>query len=75
MSANFGSFLLAVSPLLAPFGGTWGCFQVICCRFLYVENGKDVFLHGGNKSSLLRSENFSTPVLFLLPDGAVRESV
>ena len=43
---------------------------------LYVENGKDVFLHGGgDKSSLFRSENFSSPVLFLLLDGAVQESV
>ena len=41
---------------------------------LYVENGRDVFLHGENKSSLFGSENFSTPVLFLLLDGAVRES-
>ena len=59
-------------PLLVGRGGVFKSFVADC---LYVENGKDVFLHGGNKSSLFGSENFSTPVLFLLLDGAVRESV
>ena len=59
-------------PLLVERGGVFKSFVADC---LYVENGKDVFLHGGNKSSLFGSENFSTPVLFLLLDGAVRESV
>ena len=59
-------------PLLVERGGVFKSFVADC---LYVENGKDVFLHGGNKSSLFRSENFSTPVLFLLLDDAVRESV
>ena len=59
-------------PLLVERGGAFKSFVADC---LYVENGKDVFLHGGNKSSLFGSENFSTPVLFLLLDGAVPESV
>ena len=59
-------------PLLVERGGVFKSFVADC---LYVENGKDVFLHGGNKSSLFGSENFSTPVLFLLLDGAVPESV
>ena len=54
-------------PLLVERGGVADC--------LYVENGKDAFLHGGNKSSLFGSDNFRTPVLFLLLDGAVRESL
>ena len=59
-------------PLLVERGGVFKSFVADC---LYVESGKDVFLHGRNKSSLFGSENFSTPVLFLLLDGAVRESV
>ena len=42
--------------------------------FLFVENGKDVYLHGANNSSLFGSENFTTPVFFLLLDGAVQYS-
>jgi len=58
--------------LLVERGGVFKSFVADC---LYVENGNDVFLHKGSKSSLFGSENFSTPVLFLLPDGAVRKSV
>ena len=36
-------------PLLVERGGVFKSFVADC---LYVENGKDVFLHGGNKSSL-----------------------
>ena len=53
-----------------------GCvFKSFVADCLYVENGMDVFLNAGNKSSLFGLENFSTPVLFLLLDGAVRESI
>ena len=38
---------------------------------LFVESGKDVFPHGSNKSAIFGSENFSTPVLFLLLVGAI----
>jgi len=64
------------SPLFAPF---WpflvergGVFRPFVRHFRLVENGRGVFLHGSNKSSLFGSENFSTPVLFLLLDGAVQ---
>ena len=49
LSGNSGSSLLAFSPLLALFGGTRGCFQSFVADCLYVEKGKDVFLHGGNR--------------------------
>ena len=52
-----------------------GVFQSFVIDFLFVENGKDVYLHGANNSSLFGSENFSTPVFFLLLDGAVQYSV
>ena len=38
---------------------------------ILVENGKDVYLHGENNSTLFGSEDFSTPVFFLLLAGAV----
>ena len=59
-------------PLLVKRGGV---FKSFVADRLYVENGKDVFLHGGNKSSLFGSENFCTPVLFLLLNGSARESL
>jgi len=49
-----------------------GVFRPFVIDFLFVENGKDVYLHGANNSSLFGSENFSTPVFFLLLDGAVQ---
>lgn len=48
-------------PLLVERGGVFKSFVADC---LYVENGKAVFLHGGNKSSLFGSENFSTQCFF-----------
>ena len=76
LSGNSGSSLLAFSPLLALFGGTRGCFQSFVADCLYIEKGKDVFSMGGTvKSFLFGSENFSSPVLFLLFDGAVQESL
>ena len=42
---------------------------------LFVENDKDVYLHGENNSTLFGSGNFSTPVFFLLLDGTVQYSV
>ena len=59
-------------PLLVERGVVFKSFVADC---LYVENGMDVFLNAGNKSSLFGSENFSTPVPFLLLDGALRESI
>ena len=52
-----------------------GAFRSFVLDSLFVENGKDVYLHGDNNSTLFRSEDFSTPVFFLLLDGAVQYSV
>ena len=49
-------------------------FRSCVTDFLFVENGKDVYLHGANNSSLFSSGNFSIPVFFLLLDGAVQYS-
>lgn len=48
-----------------------GGFRSFVLDSLFVENGKDVYLHGENNRPLFGSENFSTPVFFLLLDGAV----
>ena len=56
-------------PFLVERGGV---FRPFVRHFRFVENGRGVFLHGSNKSSLFDSENFSTAVLFLLLDGAVQ---
>ena len=55
-------------PLLVDSQGSFNLFVI---DYLFVENGKDVFLHGCNKNAIFGSENFSTPVLFLLLDGAL----
>ena len=55
-------------PLLVDSQGSFNSFVI---DYLFVENGKDVFLHGSNKNAIFGSENFSTPVLFLLLDGAL----
>ena len=55
-------------PLLVDSQGSFNLFVI---DYLFVENGKDVFLHGSNKNAIFGSENFSTPVLFLLLDGAL----
>ena len=48
-----------------------GALRLFVLDSLFVENGKDVYLHGENNSTLFGSENFSTPVFFLLLNGAV----
>jgi hypothetical protein len=58
-SAVFWPFLINVD----------GNFRPFVLDFVYVENGKDVFEHGANKMSLFGSNNFHSPVLFLLLDG------
>lgn len=50
-------------------------FRSFVIDFLFVENGKDVYLHEANNSSLFGSEKFSTAVYFLLFDGAIQYSV
>ena len=52
-----------------------GVFRSFVIDVLFVENGKDVYLHGANNSSLFGSENFRTPVFFLLLDKAGQYSV
>ena len=61
-SAPFWSFLV----------GRKGGFRSFVLDSLFVQNGKDVSLHGENNSTLFGSEDFSTPVFFLLLDGAVQ---
>ena len=46
-----------------------GFFKKFVLDFVYVENGKAVFVHGANKESLFVSDKFNSPVLFLLLDG------
>ena len=41
-----------------------GGFRSFVLNSLFVENGKDVYLHGENNSTLFGSENLSTPVFF-----------
>ena len=52
-----------------------GGFRSFVLDSLFVENGKDVYLHGDNNSTLFGSENFSMPVFFLLLGRAVQYSV
>ena len=59
---------LPFSPFLVERKGALRSFVL---DSLFVENGKDVYLHGENNSTLFGSENFSTPVFFLLLNGAV----
>ena len=51
-----------------------GVFRSFVLDSLFVENGKDFYLHGDNTSALFGSEDFSTPVFFLLLAGAVLHS-
>ena len=48
-----------------------GGFRSFVLDSLLVENGKDVYLHRENNSTLFGTENFSSPVFPLLLDGAV----
>ena len=48
-----------------------GGFRSFVLDSLFVENGKDIYLHGENNSTLFGSENFSAPAFFLLLNGAV----
>ena len=60
-SSAFGPFLVERK----------GGFRSFVFDSLFVENGKDVYLHGENNSTLFGSENFSAPVFFLLLNRAV----
>ena len=53
-----------------------GGFRSFVLDSLFVENGNNVYLHGESNSTLFGSEDFSTPVFFVvLLDGAVQDSV
>lgn len=45
-----------------------GNFRPFVSDYVYIENGKDVFEQGLNKLSLFGSDEFASPVLFLLLD-------
>ena len=48
-----------------------GAFRSFILDFEYVDNGKDVFRHGANKELLFGSDNFNSPVAFLIMDVAL----
>ena len=50
-------------PFLVERGGVFKLFVADC---LYVEKGKDVFLHGGTRVPFLDQRIFNIPVLFLV---------
>jgi len=45
-------------------------FRSYILDFLYVAEGKRVFVHGANKNCIFGSVNVSSPVLFLRVNGA-----
>ena len=54
-------------PLIVNYNGVLREFVL---DSVFVQNGREVYEHGANKLSLFGSNNFNTPVLFLLLDGA-----
>ena len=48
-----------------------GNFRDFIVDVIFVENGKDVFTHGANTMCLFGSDNFNSPVVFLLIDGTL----
>ena len=52
-----------------------GVFKSFVKDFLFVENGRDVFVRGGNKETCFGSSSFSTPVLFLKLDSTATSQV
>ena len=69
-----------VGALVVPYWPSaifWPCiineersFRNYILDFLYVAEGKRVFVHGANKKCIFGSDKFSSPVLFLRIDGA-----
>ena len=43
--------------------------------FLFVQNGRDLFVHGANKETCFGSSSFRTPVLFLKLDSTATSQV
>ena len=61
----------------SPFAIFWLCiihedgsFRSYILDFLYVSEGKRVFVHGANKYCIFGSDKFSSPALFLRSNGA-----
>ena len=52
-----------------------GAYKSFVVDFLFVPNGRDVFVHGANKETCVGSSSFSTPVLFLSLDGTATSQV
>ena len=68
-----------VGALVVPYWPSaifWPCiinedrsFRSYIVDFLYVAEGRRVFVHGVNKNCIFGSDNFSSPVLFLRING------
>ena len=52
-----------------------GAYKSFVVDFLFVQNGRDVFVHGANKETCFGSSSFSTPVLFLKLEGTATSQV
>ena len=52
-----------------------GAYKSFVVDFLFVQNGRDVFVHGANKETCFGSSSFSTPVLFLKLDSTATSQV
>ena len=74
---EFWLFLIALQLLLALFGRTWGegASNHLSLISSFLRTVMVFYRRGANNSSLFGSEYFSTPVHFLLLDGAVQYSV
>ena len=64
--------LVAFWPYLIQGNGAYKSFVV---DFLFVQNGRDVFVRGENKETCFGSSSFSTPVLFLKLDSTATSQV
>ena len=52
-----------------------GAYKSLVVDILFVQNGRDVFVHGANKETCFGSSSFSTPVLFLKLDSTATSQV
>ena len=52
-----------------------GAYKGFVVHFWFVQNGRDVFVHGASKETCFGSSSFSTPVLFLKLDGTAASQV
>ena len=52
-----------------------GAYKSFVVDFLFVQNGKDVFVQGKDKDTCFGSSSLSTPVLFLKLDGTAASQV